>query len=283
MFRLKLPSWPRKRGSAGLTLLLWTPHPIQRDFEQSLVTVAEKSKRAPMVGVERHIGSIAPGRFRELQQKAAAAEKPLIVQASLMADAKLVRLGKRQVADVDRFLESVEAKKVRVLLLVTPQDRLFEALYVKQVETGSTASFSDHLKQLDEVDLSYGRLIRRLKELPSVQSVEALSWKLGEENLATLLREVFRRVGDMPGDELAQFDRPPKIRGYASRRGVRVARAMHQFIDTAAEHALVRQFVRENFRAKRFPDTEYLSDGDRERLLQKYADDVAMTGRTGSN
>lgn len=277
---MKLPAIIRRRGNSGLTLLLWTPHPAQRDVTQALEALSAKSRQAPIVLTESGVRRIDPAHLREQYAKAGAAQRPLLVQAPLLPEVRLAPFTKRHATEVSGLLEQANIRKARVVLVLTPHDRLFENIYIKQAETGATtATFADFFKKADEVDLSYATMVKRLRQVPSVQSVQVVSWDLAEENLSPLLNAVLAPIAQVRDGALKEFDRPPKLRGYASRRGIRVARAMHKFIDDRHEHALVRTFVRENFRARKLSDTVYLSDEDRQQLQKRYRGEARLLGQ----
>lgn len=273
MRRLNLP-WPRRRRRTGLTLVLWAPHPAQGDFHRALRTIAKTMKSGPLLHSERAIGRLTSDKLRELVAAADRQQRPLIVEAGLLPETKLVPFTKSAVREVRQVLTRVDASRVHIVVLCAPQDRLIETVYARRAENGIAGSFEEHLAEYADVDLSYAPLVRELSALAAVAAVAPLDWSTAEKRLATPLSRVLElAAGQVPADLLKRFDRPAKVRGVASRRGVRVAKAMHDFVETDKERGLVRSMVRENFPARRLNDVNYLSDEDRKKLRARYRDD----------
>lgn len=281
MRRLNLP-WRRRR--TGLTLILWAPHPAQGDFHRALRTTVKAMRNAPLLHSERAIGRLTSDKLRELVAAASKQQRPLIVEAGLLPETKLVPFTKSSVREVRQVLARVDVSRVQIVVLLAPQDRLIETVYARRAEYGVATTFDEHLAQFADVDLSYGPLVRELKSLPQVESVELVDWATAEKRLATPLRLVLElAAGPAPADVLKRFDRPAKVRGFASRRGVRVAKAMHEFVETGKERRLVRSMVRENFPARRLSDLSYLSDEERKKLKARYREDRRLLKTTGKS
>lgn len=281
MRRLNL-SWRRRR--TGLTLVLWAPHPAQGDFHRALRDTANAMKNGPLLHSERAIGRLTSDKLRELLAAADKQQRPLIVEAGLLPEAKLVPFTTSSVREVRQVLARVDASRVHIVVLLAPQDRLIETVYARRAEGGLAGTFEEHLAQFADVDLSYGPLVRDLSSLPQVESVVPVDWTTAEERLATPLRQVLElAAGTTPADLLKRFDRPAKVRGFASRRGVRVAKAMHEFVETDKERGLVRSMVRENFPARRLNDLNYLNDEDRKKLKARYREDQRVLKTNGKS
>lgn len=265
-----------RRGPRGTTLLLSMPHPAQRDLDHSLTKVARASTPRVTVRAEGRLRGVDVARVRAQVTKASLAQRHLIVLATLLPDAKLVPLFDRSVAQVTRVVEALGGRDVRVVLVWTPQDQLVEFTYVRQAENGAGAPFTDHHKRALEADLSYTPFVRSLRALPGVTEVSCYSWEIAQEQMAALvapiLEPVTRRI---PPSALAELERPATVRGYTSQLGVQVAQAMNRFTDDPEERAMVRSFVREQFRARRLGDVTYLEPDDRRQLAEQYAADVA--------
>lgn len=271
MFRLK---FPRRRARTGLTLVLWAPHPAHGEFRRALRKVASSMKSGPIVHSEAAIGGLTSDRLRPLLADAQKRQTSLIVEAGLLPETKLVPFAERAVRQVRQVLARTDLEKVRVVVLVAPHDRLLETVYVRRAEHGVPGSVEELLAEFNAVDLSYGALVRDLRGLAQVHSVLPLNWSTAERSLATIVARVLDvAVGSVPRELLKQFDRPARVRGMASRRGVLVANAMHPFVETEKERRLVRRMVRETFPARRFNDVRYLSDEDRRRVRSRYTED----------
>ena len=273
----------RRKGPRGTTLLLSMPHPGQRDLDQSLTKLARASSPRVVVRAEGRLRGVDVARLRAAVTKASLAQRHLMVHATLIPDAKLVPLFDRAATQAARVVEALGGRDVRIVLVWTPQDRLVEVTYVRQAENGATTPFSDHAKRAFDADLSYAPFVRSLTALPGVDSVSCYSWALAEKQMSTLIGPVLGpATGKIPAGPLAELDRPATVRGFASQLGVQVAQAMNQFTGDPEERALVRSFVREEFRARRLSHITYLDDEERSRFRELYADDVAALQAGGA-
>ena len=272
----------RRRGGRGTTLLLTMPHPGQRDLDQSLTKLARVSSPRVTVRAEGRLRGVDVPRLRAAATKAAIAKRHLLVHATLIPDAKLVPLFDRAAARAERAVDALGGRDVRVVLVWTPQDRLVEVTYIRQAENGATTPFADHAKRAFDADLAYAPFVRSLAALPGVAAISCYSWALAEERMSALVGSVLGPVtSKIPASALAELDRPATVRGYASQLGVQVAQAMNAFTGDPEERALVRSFVRGEFRARRLSHIAYLDADERRRFDVQYADDVAALQSLG--
>ena len=266
----------RRSDPMRTTLVLSMPHPGQRDLEQALTKLARASSPRVALLAEGRLRSVDVARLRAQVTKASIAHRPLVVHATLLPDAKLVPLFDRSLAQTARVVEAVGGRDVHIVLVWTPQDRLVEVTYVRQAENGATAPFSEHHKRALDADLSYSPFVRSLAALPGVTNVSCLSWALAEQRLSSVVAPILEPLTrKIPAAALAELDRPTTVRGFASSLGVQVAQAMNRFTTDPEERALVRSFVREQFRARRMDHVTYLDADERRAIVERYAADVA--------
>lgn len=271
MFRLNIL---RKRRRPRLTLVLWAPHPAHGDLRRALRKVTSSMKNRALVHSEGSIAHLTSDRLRPLLAEAHKRQRPVIVEAGLLPETKLVPFAQRTAREVRQVLARTDADDVHIVVLVAPHDRLLETVYVRRAEHGLGGSLEELVAEYADVDLSYGEVVRELMSVSQVRSVVPVDWSAAEKSLATVLSQVFEvAVGTVPAELLKPFDRPARPRGIASRRGVRVAAAMHEFTETDKERRLVRRMVRETFPARRLNDVRYLSDEERRRVEERYSKD----------
>ena len=273
----------RRSGGRGTTLLLSMPHPGQRDLDQSLTKLARACSPRVLVRAEGRLRGVDAGQLRAAATKAAVAKRHLIVHATLIPDAKLVPLFDRAAKQAAGAVEALGGRDVRVVLVWTPQDRLVEVTYIRQAENGATIPFSDHAKRAFDADLAYLPFVQSLAALPGVSGVSCYSWALAEQRMSALVEPVLApATSKIPASALAELDRPATVRGFASQLGVQVAQAMNRFTSDPEERALVRSFVREEFRARRQSHVTYLDADERRRFDELYAADVAALRGLGT-
>lgn len=271
----------RRKGRTGLTLVLWAPHPAQPDFSRALRKIG-KANGGPVLHSLRLVRGLKSDTLRRQLAEARLQQRPLIVEAGLLPETKLSPFGERTVRSVRQVVTRIDADAVNIVVLISPQDQLLEASYVRRAENGVATTFAQHLEQFEPMDLLYGPLLRDLAAIPEVSKVVPVDWSLARKSLRNVLAPVLDvALGGQPRDALDTFDRPARVRGYASRRGVRVALAMHEFVDNDKEHALIRKMVRETFPARRFSDVRYLDAERRAKIAARYREDrrVYKAGR----
>lgn len=213
------------------------------------------------------------------------------VQLVLSSD-RLAGSGPLGLADSERFrphaeraiahvIESLAARRVRVILYTHRQDRLMELAYLRRIQAGDRHSFAEQFPYRFEAVLDYLDLIDRLRTVPQVTDVVVRPVEFLDAGTHAFTNDFLSAVGLEDALDLYALGSDLSIHpGVYSGTAARLALAIRALLESDEEIRLVNSFLAKNYAAGERYTTDVLDQDERRRILECYAERNAELFRT---
>ncbi len=184
-----------------------------------------------------------------------AAQRQLVLSSDRLAGS-----GPLGLADSERFrphaeraiahvIESLAARRVRVILYTHRQDRLMELAYLRRIQAGDRHSFAEQFPYRFEAVLDYLDLIDRLRTVPQVTDVVVRPVEFLDAGTHAFTNDFLSAVGLEDALDLYALGSDLSIHpGVYSGTAARLALAIRALLESDEEIRLVNSFLAKNLR-----------------------------------
>jgi hypothetical protein len=170
-------------------------------------------------------------------------------------------------ANVTALANTVRDCRLKVILSIRPQHELLESAYLQTVHQGGYESFTEWLGRIDLDAISWAPIIEFLYDTLGRDNVTVIDFRTIADGQSAYIRQFLRAVDE-------RFDGPvdfpaPKNRSI-SQKGLELALAANRHLLTDWQRRSMRRFLQKHFSNVDYPRPVLLSDGQRERLIERY-------------
>jgi len=270
----KLRRQLHERGVALITIEMMKKLPHERSW------AARRTRNRLEAPLFQHeLRNLVEKEMAQVQAVSGAPTKQVLITNERLVGARMPSEG-----DAPKFRPVAEASIVEVIKALSPgevhlamytrrQDRLIESCYLWEIQKGLTHGVRDQFPYIDEPVLRYYDLAKRLKAIPGVDSMRVRPFEVISGGSLLYLDDFLSNVGLQGELDLAGFDGDPSANRSYSGKALDIALQANAVLETKAERDKMRKFLKRAFPVGDYPSAMILSDEERTKLIELYADD----------
>lgn len=176
-------------------------------------------------------------------------------------------------ASISEVIKALSPDEVHLALYTRRQDRLIESCYLWEIQKGLSHSVRDQFPYMDEAVLRYYELARRLRAIPGVDSMRVRPFELISGGSLNYLEDFLFNVGLDGQLDMSEFEKDPSANRSYSAKALSIALKINSELATKKERDSVRKFLKRVFPIGTYPGAQILTDEERAKLIELYADD----------
>ena len=176
-------------------------------------------------------------------------------------------------AAITEVVDALSPGEVHVALYTRRQDRLIESCYLWEIQKGLTHSVREQFPYIDRPVLGYYGLARRLRAIDRVDSLRVRPFETISGGSLLYLDDFLSNVGLKGKLDLDTFESEPSANRSYSGKALQLALRSNDLLETKGERDRMRRFLKRAFPVGKYPPAEILSEEERARLIELYADD----------
>jgi len=176
-------------------------------------------------------------------------------------------------ASIIEVVEALDPDEIHLAMYTRRQDRLIESCYLWEIQKGLSHSVRDQFPYIDDPVLRYYDLARRLKNIKGVGSMRVRPFEIISGGSLLYLDDFLSNIGLQGRLDLSQFEEDPSANRSYSGKALDIALKANPLLETKGERDAMRRFLKRTFTAGEYPSAQILSEDERKKLIELYADD----------
>jgi hypothetical protein len=176
-------------------------------------------------------------------------------------------------ASITEVMKALSPGEVHLAMYTRRQDRLIESCYLWEIQKGLSHGVRDQFPYIDEPILRYYDLAKRLKAIEGVDSMRVRPFEIISGESLLYLDDFLSNVGLQGELDLSAFDSEPSANRSYSGKALDIALKANSALDTKDERDKMRKFLKRTFPVGEYPSANILSEEQRSKLIELYADD----------
>lgn len=176
-------------------------------------------------------------------------------------------------ASISEVIKALSPQEVHLALYTRRQDRLIESCYLWEIQKGLSHGVRDQFPYIDEPVLRYYDLARRLRAIPGIDTMRVRPFELISAGSLLYLEDFLINVRLDGRLDMTGFDDEPSANRSYSGKALSIALKANDELETKPERDAMKRFLKRAFPIGTYPGAQILSDEERSKLIDLYADD----------